>query len=255
MRSRVGPPEWWDLAAGLQFSLLFAIGLREEHRLLDIGCGALRGGRLFIPYLAAGNYYGIEPYRELVEGALDTEVGHDICTLKRPHFEYRDDFDFGAFGTTFDFMVAQSILSHTRLDLASRLFDNAARTLNEHGVLCATFFLKPRLLKDVERTSGMEGSGWVESRGVNFSWRELEAIARDSGLAVQRLQFPHPRQTWFAAVHHEQRSALRRISQVSGSWSPLRRSLRRAEVARRAKAQFPRLHAASARVGRLRKGA
>jgi hypothetical protein len=57
----VGPPTQYDAMAATQFRLLTTLGLREHHRLLDFGGGSLRAGRLLIPYLQPGNYYGIEP--------------------------------------------------------------------------------------------------------------------------------------------------------------------------------------------------
>ena len=60
-RGYVGPPEYFDLITAMSFGLLSVLGLRERHRLLDIGCGSLRVGRVLIPYLGRGNYVGIEP--------------------------------------------------------------------------------------------------------------------------------------------------------------------------------------------------
>jgi hypothetical protein len=37
-------------------------GLRPEHRLCDFGCGAIRFGAWAIPYLDAGNYFGIDSH-------------------------------------------------------------------------------------------------------------------------------------------------------------------------------------------------
>ena len=68
--SYVGPPKLWDELGASQFRLLTALGLRENHRLLDVGCGALRAGRLLMPYLNKGCYYGIEPNMWLVEDAI-----------------------------------------------------------------------------------------------------------------------------------------------------------------------------------------
>jgi hypothetical protein len=45
----VGPPDRYDFMGATQFALLFAIGLRGHHKLLDFGCGSLRAGRLLIP--------------------------------------------------------------------------------------------------------------------------------------------------------------------------------------------------------------
>ncbi len=42
----VGPPDQYDFMGGTQFALLFLLGLREHHKVLDFGCGSLRAGRL-----------------------------------------------------------------------------------------------------------------------------------------------------------------------------------------------------------------
>jgi SAM-dependent methyltransferase len=55
-----------------QFRLLTTLGLREHHSLLDFGCGSLRAGRLLIPYLLPGRYYGLEPNRCLIEDGINT---------------------------------------------------------------------------------------------------------------------------------------------------------------------------------------
>jgi len=66
-KSYVGPLEFYDIVSGLQFVVLYLLGLREHHCLLDIGCGSLRGGKLFIPYLLPNRYFGIEPEKWLIE--------------------------------------------------------------------------------------------------------------------------------------------------------------------------------------------
>ena len=77
----VGPSDKYDLASSMQFNLLTTLGLRDQHKLLDIGCGSLRAGRLFIPYLQSGNYYGIEPEKWLVSEAIQNELGKDIINI------------------------------------------------------------------------------------------------------------------------------------------------------------------------------
>ena len=101
-RAYVGPPADYDLIAGQTLGLLFAAGLRETHTLLDLGCGSLRAGRLLIPYLRPGHYYGIEPNRWLVDEGIARELGADLVARKRPTFRYVDDFSAGGFGTRFD---------------------------------------------------------------------------------------------------------------------------------------------------------
>ncbi len=100
-RAYVGPPKDYDLIAALTVGLLFAAGLRETHKLLDMGCGSLRAGRLLIPYLRPGNYFGIEPNRWLVEEGIEKELGRDLIELKRPSFRYVSDFSTDGFGVRF----------------------------------------------------------------------------------------------------------------------------------------------------------
>jgi hypothetical protein len=90
-----------------QFSLLFANGLREHHRVLDFGCGSLRLGRLLIPYLWEKCYFGIEPNRWLNDDAIAYETGVDALGIKKPQFSYREDFDCNCFGVKFDYIIAQ----------------------------------------------------------------------------------------------------------------------------------------------------
>ena len=48
----------WDAIGKLQREFLKRNGLKRHHKLLDIGCGTLPGGRHIIDYLDALNYPG-----------------------------------------------------------------------------------------------------------------------------------------------------------------------------------------------------
>jgi hypothetical protein len=76
----------------LQFALLDALGLRETHRLLDLGCGSLRAGRMLIPYLAAERYIGVDPNGWLIDAAIEKQLGADVLAVKRPRFDHTQDF-------------------------------------------------------------------------------------------------------------------------------------------------------------------
>src|SRR5437588_2856330 len=139
-RHSVGPPKWYDLIGASQFSLLCALGLREHHRLLDIGCGSLRGGRLFIPYLGGDGYTGIEPNRRLVEEGIEKNLGgQDLIALKTPKFHYNDQFDATG-AEPFPFIVAQSIASHTGPAMTRKLLAAVATALAPSGIAAITFF-------------------------------------------------------------------------------------------------------------------
>ena len=92
-RAYVGPPEDYDLVAAMAFNLLTTLGLRQHHSLLDIGCGSLRIGRLLIPYLNRGKYFGVEPNEWLVDEGIRRELGETLVQIKRPTFFFSDSPD------------------------------------------------------------------------------------------------------------------------------------------------------------------
>ena len=192
-RAYVGPPEDYDLIAAMTFNLLTTLGLRQHHSLIDIGCGSLRIGRLLIPYLNQGKYFGVEPNRWLVEEGIKREIGETLVQIKRPTFFFSDSPETVVQATvSFDFALAQSIFSHCGLDLIKGWFSAISHSLAEAGALVATFL------------PGDEGSlrtGWVYPECVNYRPATLERTAADVNLRFEILDWKHPRQTWalFAA--------------------------------------------------------
>jgi SAM-dependent methyltransferase len=191
-RAYVGPAGQYDVIGGLQFTLLFQAGLRETHKLLDLGCGSLRGGRLFIPYLRPGHYFGVEPNEWLVQEGIARELGEDVLRVKQPTFSSMSDFALSALGERFDFVLAQSVFSHTFRDLTLQGFAGVNEALADRGLLFATFF---------EREHTAAGNGWRYPACVPYPWDELVAIGAEAGLSLSRIEWPHPRQTWFVAAH------------------------------------------------------
>jgi len=192
-RRQVGPPQRYDLVAAMQFNLLTTLGLREEHYLLDVGCGSLRGGRLFIPYLLPGRYFGIEPDQSLVEEGLDRELGRDILAVKEPSFEFRDDFKLSVFGRDFDFVLAQSIFSHATVDQINTCLAEAAQVLQPGGTMAATFY---------EGEDNYDGDTWVFPGRVFYRFDFMTSAAREAGLQAERIDWPHPGlQNWLRISH------------------------------------------------------
>lgn len=187
-RAYVGPPQDYDLVAAMTFGLLTVLGLRQQHRVLDVGCGSLRVGRLLLPYLNRGGYTGLEPNRWLVADGIAREVGQDQIDIKQPRFVHEEDgSSLIAEGTRFDFVLAQSILSHCGPDLMDRWIDQSARLLAEDGALVATF---------VEGESDNEREGWIYPECVAYSRASVERIAARHGLETVVLDWRHPRQQW-----------------------------------------------------------
>ena len=192
-RAYVGPPEKYDLVAAMQFNLLTHFGLREFHYLLDVGCGSLRAGRLFIPYLLPGHYYGIEPQAWLIEEGIENELGRDILQIKQPIFSYDSNFNCLHFSQMFDFVVAQSVFSHASQSQIHECLSQVGKCLQPNGVMAATF---------VQGTTDYQGESWIYPDCVTYTVKQMKLIAATIGLTAETIDWSHPNgQTWLLVTH------------------------------------------------------
>lgn len=190
-RSWVGPPESYDRTASMQVSLLLAAGLRETHRLVEVGCGSLRAGRMLIPYLLPGHYFGIEPDRWVVEEGIKHELGEAIVPIKRPSFRFVEDFSAAGFGVEFDFALAQSVFSHTYPDMTLTGLKGISEALAPDGKLFANF---------VEaETTDEDGSGWLYPGCTTYTWQRMSEMLEESGLVSRKVEWL-PGMRWFVAT-------------------------------------------------------
>ena len=178
----------YDLSSATQFNLLTLLGLREHHYLLDIGCGSLRGGKLFIPYLLPERYCGIEPNPWLISKGIEEEIGWDIICIKKPRFDSNDGFNCNVFDKKFDFILAQSIFSHASWDQISKCLYEAKKVMKPKSIFVATF---------VEGEQNYKGTEWVYPGCVTYTYNYLEFLIQRRGMCCARIDYPHPNmQTW-----------------------------------------------------------
>ena len=196
-RAYVGPALEYDLVGASQFNLLTTLGLRSAHRCLDVGCGSLRAGRLLIPYLDPCRYFGIEPNAWLLQDGVGHEVGHDLVRIKQPSFDHNSTLDCGVFGVKFDFILAQSIFSHTGQDMLRPALASASAALAGDGLLVATF-VRPERKPNAAR--GENASGWIYPKVVTYPVERWIELCAGAGLHARLLPWRHPRQQWFAAA-------------------------------------------------------
>lgn len=189
-RAYVGPAENYDLAAALQFSLMtYRLGMREKHYLLDLGCGSLRVGRLFIPYLQAGHYYGIEPAASILEDGIRYEIGRELIGLRQPVFSHDDSFTLSAFGRQFDFILAHSIFSHAAPWQVRHCLREAVKVMHAESQFAATM---------IPGETSNERQEWLYGPpyGVEYRIDDMQQMAADAGLSCTIVDWPHPSQTW-----------------------------------------------------------
>jgi len=192
-RAYVGPPRRFDFMSSTQFALLHALGIREEDRILDVGCGSLRLGRLLIPFLRPAGYAGIDPNTWLIEAGIRHELGMDAVRLKAPAFASNSDFDFSVFGRSFDFIIAQSVATHTGPDLLTRLLEGSAAALSPSGVFLFSYI-----------RAGAEAAppdGWHYPACVEYSEPDLISRLGKVGLLARPVPWFHPAASWILAAH------------------------------------------------------
>ena len=127
----------WDEMGERQLTFLASRGLQPTDRLLDVGCGALRGGLHFVRYLDAGNYYGIDAQQWLLDAGRE-ELAEAGLADRAPHLLCDATFDFARFGATFDVALAQSVFTHINLNAIHRCLVRVSEVLNPGAVFYAT---------------------------------------------------------------------------------------------------------------------
>lgn len=155
-----------------QFDFLTSRGLRAEHRLLDIGCGTLRGGIPLIEYLEAGHYVGVEARAQALEEARG-ELAEAGLEHKRPLLIHASDPARVRLEEPVEMGWAFSVLFHMPDDVLDAYLGLIARVLTDGGCFYANVNLG-------DRRAG-------EWQGFPVLWRPRELYARmaaSNGLAV-----------------------------------------------------------------------
>jgi cyclopropane fatty-acyl-phospholipid synthase-like methyltransferase len=128
----VGPPDQWATHRRFQFEFLTSNGLQPEHRLLDIGCGTLRGGIPLIEYLHAGNYTGVEVRAAVLEEARK-ELAESGLDHKDPVLIHVEDPAQIQAGEPFDLVWAFMVLIHMPDEVVDGYLRLVSQRMTESG--------------------------------------------------------------------------------------------------------------------------
>jgi SAM-dependent methyltransferase len=168
--------EAWLRRGQAEFDYLIGHGLQPGDRMLEIGCGTLRAGHLFIDYLSAGNYYGIDvsPGALIAAQQVLAEFG---LQAKMPHLSLVSGLDL-RFLPASKFTVVQAHNVFARLPAAA-IGDGLAqvnRVMTRDAIFDFTF----------DRTDGVE----PELLRKDFYYRAdtLASIADAGGLDTELMK-------------------------------------------------------------------
>ena len=184
----------WEELGALQFNFLKDHGLQPHHRLVDLGCGALRGGIHFIRYLNAGHYYGIDINASLIE-AGKRELEQEKLEGKGPHLLVDDKFRLGGFATSFDCAIAVSVFTHLPMNHVIRCLVEVRKALRPEARFFASYFEAPAkaYLEPLQHSPGGIVTNY-DADPYHYSLAEFEWLAEIAQLKVEQLgAWGHPR--------------------------------------------------------------
>jgi SAM-dependent methyltransferase len=165
--------ESWLQLGQMQFDYLTGHGLKPDMRMLEIGCGNLRAGRLFIDYLDGGHYYGIDISPDILLAAQQVVTDYDLQD-KLPHLALVRDLRLGFLPAgQFDVVHAHSVFSHSPLPVIDQCLAHVGRVMApggffdftfdrtegaEHQVLREDFYYRTRTLTDLAERHGFQAA-------------------------------------------------------------------------------------------------
>lgn len=171
--SLVGAPNVWKYTRKFQFQFLLDQGLQKTDKLMDIGCGTLRGGIPMIQYLNKGNYYGMD-VRDQVLDEGRKEIKTAKLEDKEPNLISFDHFSEVSLDVKFNMMFAFSVLIHLEDKIAESCFQFVGKSLVKGGVFCANVNL-----------ADFEDGTWVGFPIVFRSQEFYNNLAAKNGMEVE----------------------------------------------------------------------
>jgi SAM-dependent methyltransferase len=186
-----GPPQHFEIAGRLQLMTLLREGLYPDSKVLDLGCGCLRGGYWLIHFLDRGRYFGIEPAAAMLEKGIEHVLEPELLEQKQPRFDTNDRFDLSVFGEKFDVVLARSIWSHAAKAQVQAMLDAFAANSTADAFFL-TSYCPARFWRRGQRD--YKGERWIgrshqsDQSGMiyhSFGWIKEQVAAR--GMFVKQL--------------------------------------------------------------------
>jgi SAM-dependent methyltransferase len=184
----------WDELGVLQIDFLRQAGLTPSSRLLDMGCGCLRGGVHFIRFLDAGHYYGVDANASLLEAGYEVELHAAGLQHKQPRAQLLQSGTFEAwrFDTQFDYAWALSLFTHLPARQVRDCLRELARCVKPGGLFYASFFEGPADAAVTHQPGGI--TTYPDRDPFHYTREAILALASDLPWTASHLgEWGHPR--------------------------------------------------------------
>lgn len=132
----------WDETGRAEMRILLAAGLQPQHRLLDLGAGALRLGCKAVPFLDPGHYWATDKSRALMLRGRAVELA-DPARLPEDHLIEDADFAFPGVPQTVTHVIAFAVFTHLPLPFLDRALRRIHAAFPALQTLLFTVFLAP----------------------------------------------------------------------------------------------------------------
>jgi predicted TPR repeat methyltransferase len=113
--------------------------------------------------------------------------------IKRPLFSHNDNFNTEVFSEKFDFIVAQSILTHAGPDLVMTFLNSSLNALKDGGLLLFSY------LNHKDNEGALPQDGWHYPHCISYSEQYIMDRLVESGLHGRALKWHHPGANWIVA--------------------------------------------------------
>jgi SAM-dependent methyltransferase len=207
LRALVGPGDFNAIGDEFMGHFVELGGLRPEHDVLDVGCGAGRMARPLAGWLE-GRYEGFDVVPEAIEWCrreiASRHPGFGFALADVRNSEYNpsggrapDEYRFPYDDESFDFAFATSVFTHLLPPAADRYLAEVARVLRPGGACLATWFLldpgaerrTPEARRLVDRGDHLVTDGEAPEAAVAYAEGWLRERHARHGLPIERIYY------------------------------------------------------------------
>jgi len=172
--------EVWDSKGKMQLDFLLKQGLLPHHTFLEVGCGALRGGRHFIRYLDEGNYFAVDKEKVLVDAGVKAELEGTALMDKTPTFGISPNADLSFIDpdVRFDFAWSMAVFIHIPPEAIKEIVAAVSKRLKPDGRFYATFHRSKD--GEIHLSRPLDRHNWWRKRehwGAKYPMSFIEEVA------------------------------------------------------------------------------